>query len=397
MPENGIRNTFSPDPRPFAATIMIVEDDNDLATLLEYRLRAEGFTPLIATDGDEACQLLETETAVELILLDILLPRKDGWDVCRCLRRHTDSRIATMPVIMLTALSSRNNRVKGLECGADIYLAKPYSMQEIVLSCRKLIGERRERHSLRTEIMSLRTKEENSTTTRQMLFHELRSHFTVIGGLCQRLLKHGTVPLGHAKGRDYLQVINQSITQVSELADEMLLLAKLDSAEAGLPREECRLDEIISEIVAVHRPAAQRKMITIHVPALPAQPVKLHRLALKIIISSLLENAVKYSPPGAIVTLGAIAGVHKIRLVVHDQGPGIPPHEHEKIFTPYYRGAATRDSHKGTGLGLYSVKRLTQALDGEVRLTSAQGESSVFLITFYRPSSSSLPPGTSTP
>ncbi|MDP2105092.1 MAG: response regulator, partial [Desulfobulbaceae bacterium] len=164
-----------------AATILIVEDEDDLATLLEYRLREEGFTPLIATNGDEACQLLDTNVGIDLVLLDILLPVKDGWDVCRFIRNHTEPRIAALPVIMLSALSAGKNRVRGMECGADAYLAKPYSVKEVILNCHKMIAERQERHRMELEVRSLHKQKENSTATRQMLFHELRSQFTVIG------------------------------------------------------------------------------------------------------------------------------------------------------------------------------------------------------------------------
>lgn len=365
-----------------ADTVLIVEDDDDLVTLLEYRLRDEGFIPLIATNGNEACQLLETNVPIDLVLLDILLPIKDGWDVCRFIRSHPEPRVAGLPVIMLSALSASENRIKGIECGADAYLAKPYSVQEVILSCRKMINERRDRRRLELEVKSLREQEENSTATRQMLFHEIRSQFTVIGGLCQRLLNCSELQLAHTKGKDYLQVIGHSINQVSEMADEMLLLAKLDNAKQTLTREHCRLDEIVTDIVPVHLQTAQRKMVTINVSPLPENPVILHRLALKVIISSLLENAVKYCPPSSVVTLGVMDTGTKVHLMVQDQGPGIPLHEQQMIFTPYYRGEITRDSHRGTGLGLYSVKRLTQELGGEVRLTSAPGEGSIFLITF---------------
>lgn len=367
-----------------AATILIVEDEDDLATLLEYRLREEGFTPLIATNGDEACQLLDTNVGIDLVLLDILLPVKDGWDVCRFIRNHTEPRIAALPVIMLSALSAGKNRVRGMECGADAYLAKPYSVEEVILNCHKMIAERQERHRMELEVRSLHKQKENSTATRQMLFHELRSQFTVIGGLCQRLLKGSNFQHEKAKSKNYLQVISHSINQVSELADEMLLLTKLENTDHSLPREYCRLDEIVTAIMPVHNQTAQRKMVKINVSPLPKQPVRLHRLALKVIISSLLDNAVKYCPPSSDVSLEVIISETRIRIVVQDQGPGIPLKEQQKIFTPYYRGETIRDIHRGTGLGLYSVKRLSQELGGEIRLTSAPGEGSLFLITFNR-------------
>lgn len=383
-PENFARQAVAMENAPASmATIMIVEDDDDLVSLLSHRLRKEGFDTVVAWSGEEACRLI-TEIEIDLVLLDILMPGMDGWAVCRRLRGHYDPRIATIPVIMLTALSAGENRIKGLECGANAYLAKPYSIREVALNCQRLITERRERLRLQTEVTALRDKEQGESDAQRILFHELRSHFTVIGGLCGRMLNiddpHHLTEL--ARERGYLEVIRASVNQVAEMADEMLLLSKLGKAELCLPRDYCRLDEIVSELLAVYSAKAQTKGISLAVSPLPSQPVRLHRLALKIILSSLLENAIKYSPPGALVTLRATVAGRKLRLEVEDQGPGIPLSEQEKIFEPYFRGEAVRASQPGSGLGLYSVKRLTEALNGVVNLTSTPEKGSLFAVLF---------------
>lgn len=365
------------------ATIMIVEDDDDLVDLLEYRLRKEGFDTVIAREGNEACRLL-AEVEVDLVLLDILMPRMDGWEVCRWLRGQGGRRIAAIPVIMLTALAAGENRIKGLECGADLYLAKPYSIREVVLNCRRLIAERQERLRLQSEVEALREKEEGGSEAQRILFHELRSQFTVIGGLCGRMLKSDDPrQLSElARDRGYLEVIRSSVNQVSDMADEVLLLSKLRSVDLRLPRHDCRLDEIVAEVMAVCLAKAQLKGVDLSVSALPPRPVGLHRLALKIILSSLLENAVKYCASGSVVTLRVTVAGTVVRLEVEDQGPGIPLAEQEKIFEPYFRGEAVRDSFQGSGLGLYSVKRLTEALGGAVTLSSSPGNGSLFAVEF---------------
>ncbi len=365
------------------AIILIVEDDEDLANLLEYRLRKEGFNALIARDGTEACRLFG-EVGIDLVLLDILMPGMDGWEVCHRLRDHRDQRVATTPVIMLTALSAGENRIKGLECGADVYLSKPYSIREVVLNCRRLIAERRERFRLQAELDALQEMKQGGSEAQRMFFHELRSQFTVIGGLCGRMLKSDDPQYLSelARDRGYLEVIRTSVNQVADMADEVLILSKLQNADLSLPRGDCRLDEIITEVLAVYNAKAQMKGVSLSVSALPPQPVKLHRLALKIIIASLLENAVKYCPPSSTVTLQATAAAAVVSIEVRDQGPGIPFVEQEKIFEPYFRGEAMRASHQGNGLGLFSVKRLAEALGGAVSVNSSPGTGSLFRVVF---------------
>jgi two-component system sensor histidine kinase/response regulator len=366
-----------------SSTILIAEDDDDLVNLLQFRLHREGFETVIAKDGIEACRLLEEEE-VDLLLLDILMPGMDGWEVCRRLRGHGNRRIASVPVIMLTALSAGENRIKGLECGADAYLTKPYAIQEVVLNSRRLIKERRERLRLASELEALRRKEEGNVEGQRELFDELRSQFMMIGGLCQRMLQSdGPLQLSRPAGEtDSREVIGSCANQVSEITDELRLLSRLRGNDLELPRAECRLDEIVAEVLVAFNARARLKGIDLVVSPMPSQPVTLHRLALKIILSSLLANALKYSPPGSAVVLQISVVGAALRLEVRDHGPGIPLAEQEKIFKPFYRGETTRASHQGSGLGLYSVKRLTEALGGVVKVISTPGNGSLFSVIF---------------
>ncbi|MBO8128338.1 MAG: response regulator transcription factor [Peptococcaceae bacterium] len=106
--------------------ILIVDDEEAIRELVGMYLQKEGFTVINAADGEEA--LAKTrETGPDLIILDIMLPKKDGWDVCREIRRTH-----TTPIIMLTAKDAEYDRILGLELGADDYLVKPFSPRELV-------------------------------------------------------------------------------------------------------------------------------------------------------------------------------------------------------------------------------------------------------------------------
>jgi len=109
-------------------TILVVEDEASLATLLEYNLTREGFDVRLAVDGEEGI-LRVTEDNPDLVVLDWMLPKISGIEVCRRLRSRPETR--NVPVIMLTARSEEADRVRGLETGADDYLTKPFSMSEL--------------------------------------------------------------------------------------------------------------------------------------------------------------------------------------------------------------------------------------------------------------------------
>ena len=112
-------------------SILVVDDETNLRHTLAYALRQEGFEVLTAEDGETALESFKAN-APELVILDLMLPKLDGLEVCRRIRRQSD-----VPILMLTARDSELDRVVGLEIGADDYLVKPFSMRELVARVRR--------------------------------------------------------------------------------------------------------------------------------------------------------------------------------------------------------------------------------------------------------------------
>jgi len=113
--------------------LLVVEDDRTLLDTLEYNLAAEGYGVLTATDGLAALEVAAKEQP-DLVLLDVMLPGLDGFEVCRVLRRES-----AVPILMLTARAGETDRVVGLEVGADDYLTKPFSMRELLARVKALL------------------------------------------------------------------------------------------------------------------------------------------------------------------------------------------------------------------------------------------------------------------
>ncbi len=119
-----------------ASTVLIIEDDPDILHLVEINLEAAGIRALTADEGQEGLNLARTQHP-DLIVLDIMLPDIDGFEVCRELKR--DRRTTAIPVIMLTARSQEVDRIVGLELGADDYVVKPFSPRELLLRIRAVL------------------------------------------------------------------------------------------------------------------------------------------------------------------------------------------------------------------------------------------------------------------
>ena len=116
--------------------VLVVEDDEALATLLQYNLEKEGFSVEVAVDGEEAL-IMAGERAPDLALLDWMLPKVSGVEVCRRLRQRAETK--NVPIIMLTARGEESDRVRGLDTGADDYMTKPFSMAELAARMRAVL------------------------------------------------------------------------------------------------------------------------------------------------------------------------------------------------------------------------------------------------------------------
>ena len=115
------------------ATILLIEDETTLAETLRYNLEREGYTVLQAADGVQGLDLARRENP-DLLILDVMLPRLDGFSVCRILRQESDT-----PIIMLTARQDEVDRIAGLELGADDYVSKPFSLGELLARVRAIM------------------------------------------------------------------------------------------------------------------------------------------------------------------------------------------------------------------------------------------------------------------
>jgi len=117
--------------------ILIVDDEKHLVSLVSLHMRLSGYEVLVASDGEKALALAKEEKP-DLVILDLMLPKIDGWEVCKRLRK--ESRIGDIPVIMLTARSETGDKLKGFECGADDYVTKPFSPRELVARVKRVLA-----------------------------------------------------------------------------------------------------------------------------------------------------------------------------------------------------------------------------------------------------------------
>ncbi len=358
--------------------VLIVEDEIELAEVLLYNLRREGFETQVAYDGLSACRFLG-KGDIDLVLLDIMLPDLDGWEICRMIRSHADPAIAGTPVIMMTALNTPDDRVRGATLGADAYLAKPYVVKEVLLKTGQLIEQRRAVQKTERQLATVRVDSQRQKEYQQMLVHELKNQLAVISGYSQRL-EDKSPGVDSSTSSQYLQAINRSSRYMNNLTEEFLLISQIEAGGPKLPMTRIAADKIVAEVIELYRPCAMDRGLELKLIGQPLAALRLNGVALKLILSSLVENAIKYNRSRGKVTVHLNPREKGLDILVLDDGPGIVPEDAEAIFGKYYRTSQERKSQAGSGLGLYTARTLTHAMGGAINVRNRTGGGACFRV-----------------
>lgn len=244
-------------------------------------------------------------------------------------------------------------------------------LQEMAIQERAEKGKLEELNRLKSEFVAL-------------VSHELRTPLTAIRWSVQNLLD-GIPEKPSAKLRDYLVGIQESSALLSRMIENVLDVSKIEAGKVEVFPERFCPAEIVPALFEAMAPMAGKKNIKIQMGAFDGLHVKADRDALRVILSNLIENAIKYSPAGAAIQLAAQSAPQSPDMVVFsvcDEGMGIPPEKQKAIFRKFERALEERKAReKGLGLGLYIVKELVRAQGGTIGVKSAVGSGRVFTFT----------------
>lgn len=344
--------------------ILIVEDAKDTVELLKYNLQKEGYRTVNAQNGEEAITALETHNP-DLMLLDIMLPGINGWEVCSILR----SKGVKIPVVMLTALSAKDEQIKGLTIGADDYIPKPFSVKELMLRVKRLLEKEK-------TIKTLQTKEKEGSDSLSYLIHELRNSIQIVSGFSGLAMQKGN-------SDRYMNGIKSSAVHMESLLNDASLLSRLEKGERLSPMLTIPIGEHIAWAVNAVNEDARSKEIDIHLLSDSLCTVQGNRTAIRQVLINLLSNAIKYNRRQGKVWVFTNETKDGIEISVKDTGYGIQENELPKIFEKFYRARGS-EKVKGTGLGLYLVKLLMDTMGGKVTAKSRERVGSTFTVSFKK-------------
>jgi signal transduction histidine kinase len=383
------------------STILVVDDNHANLAVVVDLLTEHGFHVMVARDGENGLRLAQ-RYGPDLILLDVLLPGIDGFEVCR--RLKTDARTREIGVLFMTVMTRTEDKVRGFEAGGVDYITKPFQRQEVLarvtthLRSRKLtrdlaaakdslerrVAQRtvelaRANANLEAEIAERKRAEEAVHQLNQELeqrvadrtaqleaanreleafacyaSHDLRAPLRRIDGYLTLLEERIATGLD-AQSRDYMATIAAEARQMSCLIDDLLAFSRMGRHE--LVKRPVDLEGLLREVIEELEPGVRDRAVHWTVGAMPV--VLGDRTMLHLVLVNLLSNALKFTRPRARaeIAIDSTCRNGECIVFVRDNGVGFEPHQADTLFD-VFRRLHSRDEFEGTGVGLASVRRI---------------------------------------
>ncbi len=341
--------------------ILIADDNPDNVELLRKRLSAQGYQIAAAFDGEEALQAVLKENP-DLLILDIMMPKMDGYEVLRRLKKQDEYR--NLPVILLTAKKEIPDKLKGLDIGADDYITKPFNPQELLARVRSLMALREEQER--------RAQDERLSALDQMVegvAHEIRNPVTAIGGFARRLYER--LPNG-TQEKQYAEVIVNESKRLEQMVRQIV-----EATVISIPSLRKRdINEVIVEALAACQEKLNESQVTAKLElAEDLPPLIMDAGNMRRVIAHLISNAVNAMPSGGALTIISARRNHYGQIQVSDTGVGIPSKILPHIFDPFF---TTKSS--GPGLGLAMVHKIIKQHGGQISVETEPNKGTTFSI-----------------
>ncbi len=400
--------------------VLVVEDSATQAEALRALLEGASYEAAVATSGEAGLAAFEAQEC-DVVISDIVMPGAvDGYELCR---RIKAAKRRETPVVLLTSLSDPLDIIRGLECGADNFLTKPYEPDQLLerletlLATRATRGHARSRMDLkvfflgreftitsdREQILDLlistfegavrqnrelRQREEALEATNKELeaftyyiSHDLRAPLRHAGGFSQLLLDEFSPHLDPT-AQGYVERIRQAVQHMQRMVDDLLNLGRVGRRELSLRPTELRalVDAARSELEAQTRDRRVEWQIG------PLPRVECDPELMESVFANLLGNAVKFTRGRdvAIIQVGQLSSGNQTVIFVRDNGAGFDVRYADKLFGIFQR-LHRADEFEGTGVGLAAVQRIIHKHGGRIWAESELGKGATFYFTLPAP------------
>jgi signal transduction histidine kinase len=358
--------------------LLVIDDQLDNFDVVEALLASENYQLFYASSGTKAFSLLESMSP-DLILLDVMMPEMDGLQICS--RLKADLQYQHIPIIMVTALTSKADLARCLEQGADDFISKPLDSLELRARVRSLLRIKQQHDKLK-DLLALR---EEALTLREdmsnMIIHDLRNPLSTIilaAGIIKRNINQTD------KTETILHKIEQILDasqRLQKMIDSLLFMAKLEAGKILFNPIKTDLYQLGVTIMADFELIAIAHHIKLYSELPPqGQTISVDATILRRIIDNLISNALKFAPANSQVLLSLeCLPEDRVRVRVTDTGLGIDENRRKQIFEKFEIGTL-KNNISQIGLGLAFCKMAVEAQGGSLKISDNFPQGSIFTV-----------------
>lgn len=351
------------------ALILVVDDEPTQRLLTQEALNQRGYRVEEAGSGEEGLELAR-QLKPDLILLDVLMPGMDGFEVCRAIR--ADEELYRTPVVIVTALEDIESIEIGFDAGATDFIAKPIVWP--------LLGYRLQ-FALRSAVMEMdlvqaRDEAEQASTAKSALLanmgHELRTPLNAIIGFAGFLGEQAVTKGWDSQATEFLDDIRTSGERLLSTINDVLEMANLEAGRIELDESTVDLSKLIGGVVEKYRPAAQNKGVSLDARATD-RTLALHADydVLRRVVGNLVSNAIKFTQNGGIYISAVRRQSGEMEIGITDTGLGMSDSDLKAIFEPFRQADSSLSrKQEGSGLGVPLAKALLRLHGGDLEIRS---------------------------
>lgn len=358
-------------------TILCVDDEPIIRNLCGEVL--EDYRILQAGDGLEALRILEEEE-VDLVLSDVKMPNLDGLELLQKIKREQPDQA----IILMTGYSDTNLILNALKAGADDFINKPINVLQLSTTVEKVL----EKQKLRLELADLKRTDQLKNDFLGLISHKLKTPATAISLFIQNIAE-GVESPGDDNFKQMVAMIQAETAHLERLIQDLLYFSDATLHEEEITLEPVNLEDFAKQILLSLQTAALNRKISLKDIITPSQPIvllMLNQQRIGFAIRAILDNAIKFTPEGGVVTLEIKLEDNRLKLLINDSGIGISAPELVKIFNKFYQVDPEQTGQvRGFGLGLHYARDFISSMGGQLLIESQPEQGTLVTIQFPLP------------
>lgn len=355
--------------------ILLVDDQPRNLQLLGNALFKNGYDVALASSGPEALELIE-ESPPDLVLLDVMMPEMDGYEVCRRLK---ESKLAPdLEVIFVTAKTQKEDILQGFTAGGVDYITKPIQIPEVLARVKSQVSLKFAKDDIRAANRKLSRVIENQQRFLSILSHDVRAPLYGLNNLLLEALENAD-DLEKGDLVEMVKTCEDSSRRLSSFFEDVLVWARNEAGGYEEKEVPFSLGDAFHSVESLLLPLFEKKRVKLVSAIDEGAAIICQSNAFATVLRNLLSNAVKYSDAETQVTVMGEILEGTVRVSIVDEGIGMTAERIDSLFDPDKRQSTLgTGSEKGAGVGLILCQSLIEKMGGQLKVESREGEGSRF-------------------